>query len=64
MMYQLDGSQSKRDPRDPNVFLGNFAEGIIEDIQRARRRTPGDYALKGVPGGMEIKDEERSYYYT
>ena len=61
MMYQSDGSQSKK---DPNVFLGNFAEGIIEDIQRARRRTPGDYAFKGIPGGMEIKDEERRPYYT
>jgi len=61
MMYQLDGSQNER---DPNVFLGNFAEGIIQDIQRARRRNPGDYAFKGVPGGMEIKDEERSNYYT
>jgi len=60
MMYQSDGLQNKR---DPNVFLGNFAEGIIEDIQRARRRTPGDYALKGVPGGMEIKDEERRKDY-
>jgi hypothetical protein len=60
-MYPLDGLQSKR---DPNLFLGDFAQGIIEDIQRARMRTPGDYALKGVPGGMEIKDEERRKYYT
>jgi hypothetical protein len=61
MMYQLDGLQNKK---DPNVFLGNFAEEIIEDIQRVRRRTPGDYAFKGIPGGMEIKDEERRPYYT
>jgi uncharacterized protein YueI len=63
-MYPSDGLQNKKDPKDPNVFLGDFAEGIIEDIQRARRRTPGDYAFKGIPGGMEIKDEERRPYYT
>jgi len=61
MMYPSGGSQSKK---NPNVFLGDFAEGIIEDIQRVRRRTPGDYALKGVPGGMEIKDEARRKDYT
>ena len=59
MMYQSDGLQNKS-----KAFLGKYAEGIIEDIQRARRRTPGDYAFKGIPGGMEIKDEERSNYYT
>lgn len=57
MMYQSDGSQSKR---DPNVFLGNFAEGIIEDIQRKRMLDPGDYAFKGLEG-MEIKDRAENY---
>ena len=57
MMYQSDGSQSKR---DPNVFLGNFAEGIIENIQRKRMRDPGDYAFKGLEG-MEIKDRAENY---
>jgi hypothetical protein len=56
-MYQLDGSQSER---DPNVFLGNFAERIIEDIQRKRMLDPGDYAFKGLEG-MEIKDRPENY---
>ena len=60
MMYQSDGSQSKRDPRDPNLFLGNFAEGIIDDIQRQRMRDPGDYAFKGLEG-MEITDRAENY---
>ena len=57
MMYPSDGSQSKK---DPNVFLGKFAEGIIEDIQRKRMLDPGDYAFKGLEG-MEIKDRAENY---
>jgi hypothetical protein len=58
-MYPSDGLQNKI---YPNAFLGNFAEGIIKDIQRARSRTPGDKALAGKPG-QEIKDEERRNDY-
>ena len=57
MMYQSDGSQNKK---DPNVFLGNFAEEIIREIRSGRERRPGDFALAGKPG-QEIKDRSENY---
>ena len=57
MMYQSDGLQNKK---DPNIFLGNFAEEIIREIRSGRERRPGDSALAGKPG-QEIKDRSENY---
>ena len=60
MMYQSDGSQSKK---DPNVFLGNFAEGILEDLRKERQPKEGDRAF-GDPVGMAVTDRSRIRNYV
>lgn len=45
MMYQLDGLQTE--PNKSKVFLGQYAEDIINDLRTGREVAKGDQALRG-----------------
>ena len=60
MMYQSDGSQNKN---KAGAFLGEYAEGILENLRAKRQPEEGARALKGAVG-QSITDPTRVEYYT
>lgn len=59
MMYQSDGSQNKS---KAGAFLGQYAEGILEDLRAGRQPKEGERAFKGAVG-MTISDPARVENY-
>jgi hypothetical protein len=60
MMYQLDGLQNKS---KADAFLGEYAEGILEDLRAERQPKEGERAFKGAVG-MTINDPARVENYV